>query len=89
LGEEIAGQNWAEFLEYGTTSKPVIELQNFGFSRGTSNYLLSKFSKLLSFDNEGRLIDIKEKDLLESLDKHHETYEDVFAVLGPFDDLNM
>ena len=40
FGEENAGPNWAQFLEYGTQNRLIIALQNLGFSRHSSNSVL-------------------------------------------------
>lgn len=82
LGEEHAGQDWSEFIEYGTTDKRVIELQNIGFSRGASRYLIGGHGDLLSFSDGGELLDVKEADLLSAFDKKSEHYEEVLEIFG-------
>lgn len=82
LGEENAGQDWSEFIEYGTTDKRVIELQNIGFSRGASRHLINEHGNLLSFNDTGELLDVKESDLLNSIDKKNEHYEEVLEIFG-------
>ncbi len=82
LGEENAGQDWSEFIEYGTTDKRVIELQNIGFSRGASRYLISEHSDLLTFSDTGELLDVKETELLKVIDKKNEHYEEVLEIFG-------
>lgn len=77
LGEEKAGQDWSEFIEYGTTDKGVIELQNIGFSRMTAKYLLDKHGELFLFSDENQLMEVKENDLLECFDEKDEHYEEV------------
>ncbi|MBP6866351.1 MAG: DEAD/DEAH box helicase [Candidatus Pacebacteria bacterium] len=77
LGVENAGQDWSEFIEYGTTDKRVIELQNIGFSRGTSKHLLDKYGKFFSFNHESQLTAVNEEELLTSFDQKDEHYEEV------------
>ncbi|MCA9381065.1 DEAD/DEAH box helicase [Candidatus Dojkabacteria bacterium] len=51
LGSQNAGTNWAEFLEYGTTNKRIIDLQNFGFPRHLAKHIIEKYSSILVFEN--------------------------------------
>lgn len=51
-GKDDAGANWAEYLEYGTTDFKIIELQNIGFSRHLSKYILDKHAEHLNFDGK-------------------------------------
>lgn len=77
LGEERAGKNWSEFIEYGTTDKRVIELQNIGFSRGASKHILNEHYDMLSFNQDDELLDIQEDGLIKAFDKESEYYEEV------------
>lgn len=52
LGVENAGENWGEFLEYGTTDFKVIELQNIGIPRHLATYLLKNYSEYFQFGND-------------------------------------
>ncbi|NTW89700.1 MAG: DEAD/DEAH box helicase [Candidatus Moranbacteria bacterium] len=75
LGEFNAGANWAEFLEYGTTDRKVIELQNIGFSRHFSKYILERHGDCLSFENE--ILDRIDYSKLErELDKKSDEYQE-------------
>ncbi|MCC7004740.1 DEAD/DEAH box helicase [Candidatus Nomurabacteria bacterium] len=77
LGEENAGQDWSEFIEYGTTDKRVIEMQNLGFSRGASRYLISEHGNFLSFSENEELLDVSEGELINAFDTKNEHYEEV------------
>lgn len=67
LGESKAGSNWADFLEYGSTKKEIIELQNTGLPRHLATYIFEKHSDLIDFDKNSNLINIKSSILLDSI----------------------
>lgn len=69
LGEDRAGSNWADFLEYGSTKKEVIELQNTGLPRHLAAYIMDNFSSLISFDKNGNLLNIDSSELLIHMDR--------------------
>ena len=77
LGEENAGLDWSEFIEYGTTDQRVIDLQRLGVSRGASKYLLGEYSAFFTFNEYGQLVEIRESELLGQLDKDSEYYEEI------------
>lgn len=81
LGENNAGQDWSELIEYGTTNRRAIEVQNIGFSRGASNYLLHFYYEFFIFNEDGKLLGIKEKKLLDALDKNNEYYDELEELL--------
>lgn len=72
LGEDNAGSNWADFIEYGTTDSKVIELQNIGIPRHLAQYLLKNHSSFIEFKEE-TLISIDSEMISNELDK--ETFE--------------
>lgn len=78
--DESAGPNWAEFIEYGTLNKKSIELQNIGFSRGASSYLLKHHIDCLSFSESEQLADIDEKKLLNEYDKKEDHYPELLEI---------
>lgn len=51
LGESNAGSNWAEFLEYGTTDKKIIDLQNYGFPRHLAKHIVDNYAENIVFEN--------------------------------------
>lgn len=67
VGEERAGSNWADFLEYGSIKKELIELQNTGLSRHLATYIYENFNDLLDFDKNGNLAGVRSSDLLERI----------------------
>lgn len=80
LGEK-AGPNWAEFIEYGTLNRKSIELQNVGFSRGASSYLLKNHSDCFTFNEHEQLASINEQKLFIEYDKKEEHYSELVEVL--------
>lgn len=49
-GKDTAGDNWAEFLEYGTTDREIIDLQNIGLPRHMAVFIRNKFHGFLEYD---------------------------------------
>ncbi len=80
LGEENAGPNWAQFLEYGTQNRIVIALQNLGLSRHTATYIYQHHRSSLEIENN-KLKNIDKERLLLGLNKESMEYEEISAVL--------
>ena len=66
-GKQTAGDNWAEYVEYGTTDDIVIELQNIGLPRHLSVMIKDNYMDFLTFE-DGMLIDLDAKALIENID---------------------
>ncbi len=81
FGEKKAGANWAEYLEYGTTDKKIIELQNIGFSRHLAKYILDNHEDCVSFNDEGVLEKIDSEKLLLTFDKTTDEYKEYEEVV--------
>jgi hypothetical protein len=81
LGDK-AGPNWAEFIEYGTLNRKSIELQNVGFSRGASSYLLKQHGDCFAFNELEQLVGIMEEKLFNKYDKKEEYYSEVMEILN-------
>ncbi len=75
IGKEKAGENWAEYLEYGTMDHIVIELQNIGLPRHLSMIIKDEYPDCLTFEDE-ILVDISVERLLEEVDENK--YKDEF-----------
>ena len=76
-GIEIDSE-WSNYLEYGTTNRQVVELQNLGFSRATSLLLKEEFIDQFVFNEIGEIVEIKEEELKNALDSERfseELYE--------------
>ena len=69
IGRKKAGENWAEYLEYGTMDHIVIELQNIGLPRHLSMIIKNEYPDCLTFEDE-TLVDISIERLLEEIDKN-------------------
>lgn len=67
LGEKESGSNWADFLEYGSLKKEIIELQNTGLPRHLATFIFEKHREVVIFDKSDNLIEIKDSELLERL----------------------
>jgi len=80
LGEENAGVNWANYLEYGTRNSIIISLQNLGFSRHVANNLYTNY-KIYLQSKEGKLVGINKKLLLNNISKDSVIYEEVSSLL--------
>lgn len=67
-GKENAGEDWSEFLEYGTTDRRNIELQNVGIPIYIAKIILEEYNEFVTFE-ENILVDINREALLEKFDK--------------------
>lgn len=80
-GVEVAGENWSEYLEYGTTDKVIIDLQNIGFPRHIAMLIKENYDEVLVYDNND-LIDVQTKKLLELLtrDNYLQEYKETLEI---------
>ncbi|QOR34751.1 DEAD/DEAH box helicase family protein [Clostridium sp. 'deep sea'] len=59
-GENDAGANWGDFLEYGTSNRRIIELQNIGLPRYLATSILEEYNNYIEFiDDELTYFDIE------------------------------
>ncbi len=81
--ETVVIPNWDNYLEYGTTDNIIIELQNLGFQRHIATFLKNKYLELFVLEN-GVIIDFKENELKEKLQRMNDTqeYEEISNTLG-------
>jgi len=80
LGDKSAGENWGEFLEYGTNDRRVIELQNVGIPRHLANFLLENYSGFFVFEG-GVLLSIKRETLIEAMDVNSPEFKELLEVI--------
>ena len=80
LGDMSAGENWGEFLEYGTNDRRVIELQNVGIPRHLANFLLENYSELFVFEG-GALMNIRKEALIEAMDVDSSEFKELLEVI--------
>lgn len=80
-GKETAGENWAEYVEYGTTDRIIIELQNIGIPRHLSTIIKKDFLEYLTFE-DGALVDIDIDNLIKHIDgdKYKEEFKELNAI---------
>lgn len=80
LGKDMAGRNWAEYLEYGTTDPRIIELQNIGIPRHLASYLLKNFQQFFEFD-QGVLIKVEKDKLLDNMNQKSIEFKELLEVI--------
>lgn len=82
-GVEAAGEDWSEYLEYGTTDKVTIDLQNVGFPRHIAMLIKENYEDVLVYD-ENELIDVQTEKLLGLIlqDNHKQEHKELLDRLG-------
>lgn len=82
-GNEIAGADWSEYLEYGTTDQIIIDLQNVGLPRHLALLIKDNYMEYLVYDGS-ELIDIKFQELMQKIDtvKYHSEYIELLNICG-------
>ena len=73
-GEDVAGANWSDYLEYGTTDKTIIDLQNVGFPRYIAMLIKDEYEEVLVYDEED-LVEVKIERLLRLLLENKQNQE--------------
>lgn len=82
--------NWSDYLEYGTTDKLIIELQNLGFPRHLATYLMNHHKENFSFNNDGEIFGFNTEKLREEISQSEfkqalEELEEIFFKEQNFD----
>lgn len=82
-GVEVAGEDWSEYLEYGTTDKVIIDLQNVGFPRHIAMLIKENYEDVLVYD-ENELVDVQTEKLLGLLlqNNHRQEHSELLDILG-------
>lgn len=82
-GVEVAGADWSEYLEYGTTDKIIIDLQNVGFPRHIAMLIKEKYEEVLVYD-ENELVEVQIEKLLGLLleNNHKQEHDEILDILG-------
>lgn len=80
LGKDLAGENWGEFLEYGTMDLRIIELQNIGIPRHLANYLLKNYGDFFEFDRN-ILVLVKKELLLNEMNEKSVEFKELIEVI--------
>lgn len=80
LGDNNAGENWGEFLEYGTNDRRVIELQNIGLPRHLAKFLLDNYSEFFDFEG-GALMSVRKSALIDAMDINSPEFKELLEVI--------
>lgn len=82
-GVEVAGADWSEYVEYGTTDKIIIDLQNVGFPRHIAMLIKENYEEVLVYD-ENELVQVQIDKLLGLLleNNHKQEYDEILDILG-------
>lgn len=82
-GVEVAGADWSEYLEYGTTDKIIIDLQNVGFPRHIAMLIKEKYEEVLVY-GENELVEVQIEKLLGLLleNNHKQEHDEILDILG-------
>ena len=76
--------DWESYIEYGTTDKTTIEIQNLGFSRNLAIFLKENYASVLITDEVNSITDIDQDKLREIInkDKFKLEYIELSTLLG-------
>ena len=66
-GNEYCGQDWALYMEHGTTKKELIEIQKLGVPRHLSKLFYDDFKDFITYSDNGELTSIKTNLIYEKL----------------------
>ncbi len=82
FGKDVAGPNWSEYLEYGTTDELTIELQNLGLPRHLSLLIQEEYKEYLIFE-DNILVDINSEEIIKNMDieKYNDELEELRDIL--------
>lgn len=80
LENNNAGENWGEFLEYGTNDRRVIELQNIGLARHLAKFLLDNYSDYFDFV-DGALMSVRKSELIDAMDRNSPEFKELLEVI--------
>lgn len=80
LGDKNAGENWGNYLEYGTNDLRVIELQNIGIPRHLANFLLENHSDFFVFE-DGALLAVKKEALINAMNTESSEFKELLEVI--------
>ena len=81
-GTDMCGQDWALYLEHGTTKKQLIEIQKIGVPRHLSKLFYDDFNDCCVFDEAGELHAMNQSQIFEKLNsKKKPEYSELTEVL--------
>lgn len=76
--------DWETYIDYGTTNTQIIDMQNLGFSRTMSMFLLERYKDLLIRNENGEITDVDDKKLRITInkEKYEEEYKELNILFG-------
>jgi hypothetical protein len=66
-GKRNCGQDWALYMEHGTTKKELIEIQKLGVPRHLSKLFYDDFNEFFVYSGDGELVSLKTTPIYEKL----------------------
>ncbi|USK56348.1 DEAD/DEAH box helicase [Cytobacillus solani] len=80
--DTIKTTDWSEYLEYGTTDKIIIELQNLGFPRHLATFLKKNYIHAVIIE-DNNIIDFYENEIKYDInkEKYYEEYIELSEIL--------
>jgi len=81
-GKGGGGEDWALFMEHGTSRKELIEIQKIGVPRHLSKLFYDDFHEYFIYNDDQELIEMKRQQIHEKLMKgKKEEYKELLEVL--------
>lgn len=80
-GTTDAGANWGDFLEYGTTNRKIIELQNVGLPRYMATTFLKEYEDIIKFEGD-TLIEFDVNKIINKLDSANPLTQEFALIYG-------
>lgn len=63
MQNKVVHNNWADYLEYGTTDNFIVEIQNAGFPRHLATFLKKVHSNCFTVNDDGEISDFNSEKL--------------------------
>jgi len=82
--DKVELMDWESYIEYGTTDKTTIEIQNLGFSRNLAIFLKENYTSVLITDEVNSISNIDQDKLRKIInkDKFKLEYNELSTLLG-------
>lgn len=69
MQDKIVHDNWADYLEYGTTDNFIAEIQNVGFPRHLATFLKKSHSNCFTVNDDGEISDFNSEKLRQDINE--------------------